>query len=101
MHGFRLFCDVWIDYLHEHDSNQVATSLMKVIRKFKDARGLLPPTLRIQSNNYWRENKNKYIFGLCSMLVGLQIFEEVEMGFLLVGHTHEDIVQILVLYYES
>ena len=28
------------------------------------------------------------------MLVVLQIFEEVEVGFLLVGHTHEDIDQI-------
>ena len=28
------------------------------------------------------------------MLVGFQIFEEVEMGFLLVDHTHEDIDQI-------
>lgn len=33
------------------------------------------------------------------MLVALRIFEEVEMGFLLVGHTHEDIDQIFSVIY--
>jgi hypothetical protein len=33
------------------------------------------------------------MFGLCATLVGLGYFEEVRVGFLLVGHTHSDIDQ--------
>ena len=64
-----------------------------------DAHGFLLPTLRIRYDSCWSVNNNKYIFGLCTMLVGLQIFEEVEMGFLLVGPTHEDIDQIFLVLY--
>ena len=94
VHGFKLFCDVWIDTLHLHDSNQVATSIMRAIRSVHLSRGKLPPILRIQADNCWRENKNKFIFGLCSMLVAQNIFQTVKMGFLMVGHTHEDIDQV-------
>ena len=55
---------------------------------------MCPYILRIQVDNYWIENKNRYIFGLYSMLMALKIFEEVEIGFLLIGHTHEDREQI-------
>jgi hypothetical protein len=34
-----------------------------------------------------------YMFALCATLVGLGYFQEVQLGFLIVGHTHEDIDQ--------
>jgi hypothetical protein len=37
------------------------------------------------------ENKNIYMFALCVALVGLGYFQEVQLCFLIVGHTHEDI----------
>jgi hypothetical protein len=40
-----------------------------------------------------RENKNIYMFALCTALVGLGYFQEVQLCFLIVGHTHEDIDQ--------
>jgi hypothetical protein len=55
------------------------------------ARDALLPILCIQVDNCGRENKNKYLLGLCATLVGLGYFEEVRVGFLLVGHTHFDI----------
>ena len=57
--GEGLYSDVWIDSHHNHDSNQVITSIMNVINDIRDRRGgLLPPLLCIQANNCGRENKN-------------------------------------------
>ena len=94
VHGEGLYSDVWIDSHHKHYSNQVITSIMNVINDIRDRLGgLLPPVLRIQEDNYDRENKNQYMFALYAALVGLGYFVEVYLSFLLVGHTHEDIDQ--------
>jgi hypothetical protein len=93
VHGIGLYADVWIDAYHKHDSNQVITSIMHVIVDVRRRKGRLPPTLRIQADNYTRENKNIYMFALCAALVGLGYFQEVQLCFLIVGHTHEDIDQ--------
>jgi hypothetical protein len=93
VHGWGLCCDLWIDAHHMHDSNQVVTSNMKVLNYMHSERGDLQPILCIQADNYGGENKNKYLFGLYVTLVGLGYFEEVKIGFLLVGHTHSDIDQ--------
>jgi hypothetical protein len=66
---------------------------MHVIADVRQRKGRLPPTLRIQADNYTRENKNIYKFALCAALVGLGYFQEVQLCFLIVGHTHEDIDQ--------
>ena len=44
-------------------------------------------------DNCFRENKNKYLFGYLSYLVQCGIFNMIEVSFLPVGHTHEDIDQ--------
>jgi hypothetical protein len=93
VHGIGLYCHIWIDAHHKHDSNQVATSIMKVLNYVKQRRGKLPPYLHIQADNCGRENKNVYILALCGTLVALGIFKEIQLSFLLVGHTHEDIDQ--------
>jgi hypothetical protein len=86
VHGWGLYCDVWIDAHYRHDSNQVVNAV-------HSARGTVPPILYIQADNCIRENKNKFPFGLCATLVGLGYFEEARVGFFLVGHTHSDIDQ--------
>ena len=53
----------------------------------------LPTYARIQADNCRRENKNIYILALCGTLVALGIFKEIQLSFLLVGHTHKDIDQ--------
>ena len=45
-------------------------------------------------DNCARENKNKYVLALCCLLVELKIFRKIKIGFLMVGHTHEDVDQL-------
>jgi hypothetical protein len=93
VYGIGLYADVWIDAHHKHDSNQVITMVMHVIADVRRRKGQLPLTLRIHADNTTHENKNIYMFALCAVLVGLGYFQEVQLGFLIVGHTHEDIDQ--------
>jgi hypothetical protein len=59
VHGWGLYCDVWIDAHHRHDSNQVVTSIMGVLNAVHSARGTLPPILCIQADNCtWRIRTN-------------------------------------------
>ncbi|CAN0120568.1 unnamed protein product, partial [Heterosigma akashiwo] len=46
--------------------------------------------LYIQFDNC-SENKNKTVFAFLSHLVQLGLFRKVKSGFLMVGHTHEDL----------
>lgn len=93
VHGIGLYCHLWIDSHHKHDSNQVVTSIMKVLQDVQRIRKKLPPILHIQADNCGRENKNVYMLGMCAALVGLGFFKEIQLSFLIVGHTHEDIDQ--------
>jgi hypothetical protein len=97
VHGIGLYVDVWIDAHHKHDSNQVIMSVMHVIADVRRRKGRLPPMLRIQANNTTQENKNIYMFVLCIVLVGLGYFQEVQLCFLIVGRTHEDIDQCFII----
>ena len=45
-------------------------------------------------DNCARENKNKYVFAFCSYLINSEFFKRIEISFLPVGHTHEDIDQL-------
>jgi hypothetical protein len=66
---------------------------MKVLQDVKQRRNRFPPYLQIQANNCGKENKNVYILALYGTLVALEIFKEIQLSFLLVGHIHEDIDQ--------
>ena len=45
-------------------------------------------------DNCGRENKNQYVLAYLAYLVKQKMFLEVELGFLPVGHTHEDVDQL-------
>ena len=47
VHGWGLYCDVWIDAHHRHDSNQVVTSIMGVLNAVYNTRDTLPLILCI------------------------------------------------------
>jgi hypothetical protein len=47
--------------------------------------------LLLQLDNAASDNKNRYLFMFLSLLTALGVFNIIEVGFLLVGHTHEDI----------
>jgi hypothetical protein len=51
----------------------------------------LPKRLYLQLNNSAMDNKNRFVMAICSLLTTRGIFKEVTEGFLVVGHTHEDI----------
>jgi hypothetical protein len=40
---------------------------------------------------YVKDNKHRYLLAFISLLMAREVFEEVKLGFLMVGHTHEDI----------
>jgi hypothetical protein len=51
----------------------------------------LPRRLSLQMDNYINDNKNCHMLTFLSLLIIRKVFEEVQLGFLVVGHTHEDI----------
>jgi hypothetical protein len=42
-------------------------------------------------NNYVKDNKNCHLLAFLSLLMARDVFEEVKLGIIVVGHTHEDI----------
>ena len=51
----------------------------------------LPKNLYLQLDNSAKDNKNQYLMAFLSLLTARGVFKEIQVGFLLVGHTHEDI----------
>ena len=45
----------------------------------------------LQLDNAASDNNNRYVFMFLSLLTTLGVFITIEVGFFLVGHTHEDI----------
>ena len=74
-------------------SEQCITSIKPKLTAGPNPVGLvkLPPILHVQLDNCWRDNKSRYIKCFWSLLVAKGIFEEIQVSFLLVGHTHDDI----------
>ena len=72
----------------------VVTVVYKLIIDFLQDHGFLPKVLHIHVDNCGRENKNKYLFSFLYSLVHLDIFKEVIISFLLVGHTGNPVDQL-------
>ncbi|KAL3693374.1 hypothetical protein R1sor_007025 [Riccia sorocarpa] len=51
----------------------------------------LPHVFMLQMGNSAKDNKNVHVLAFCSELVMRGVFETVEVNFLMVGHTHEDV----------
>jgi len=49
------------------------------------------PTLYLQADNCYKENKNRFVIFFCAFLIAIGWFDEIYMSFLPTGHTHEDI----------
>ncbi len=59
----------------------------------------LPPVLNLQLDNCWRENKNKYVFALLSLLVELSVFHKVQFLHLVVVHIKLKAKNLFSTYY--
>ncbi len=51
----------------------------------------LPKTFLLQMDNCVKDNENRYLLAFLSLLMVREVFQEVKLRFLMVGHTHEDI----------
>jgi hypothetical protein len=77
------------------DSNVTIEVLQRVLTDLSnESGGPLPETLYLQLDNCGRENKNVAVMAYLSWLINRKVFKFVEVSFLPVGHTHEDIDQV-------
>jgi hypothetical protein len=51
----------------------------------------LPTKLFLQMENCVKDSTNHHMLAFLSLLIACNVFEEVQLGFLVVGHTHEHI----------
>ncbi len=73
-----------------------ANHVIEAIHRFLTERinqSSLPRTFYIQVDNCTKENKNRFFFSYLESLIRWKLFDEIVVGFLPVGHTHEDIDQ--------
>ena len=83
---------IFINFPNIHnDPNLTITIIQNIIETWQ---GELPPVLYLQLDNTSRENKNQVLLAYLNMLVQRKIFKKVKLGFLLVGHTHDQIDQM-------
>jgi hypothetical protein len=74
-----------------HDVNFVITTILNLIGDlFKEHENHFPrKRLILQADNTTSQNKNCFVIGFLALLVHLGLFEDAELYFLPVGHTHE------------
>ncbi len=84
-------------YMLTEEFETGANHVIEVVHRFlteKSEKGQIPPTLYVQVDNCWRENKNRYFMSYFETLVGMGVVVEAFVSFLPIGHTHEDIDQV-------
>lgn len=74
-------------------NNTTIQALWDTICDIYQKEGKLPKTLYLQLDNTTKQCKGRYVFGFLGLLVYMAVFDKVIVGFLPVGHTHEDIDQ--------
>ena len=86
-HVYAVFKDV------PHDPNMVCSVIWAQLVERLECGHKLPSNLRLQLDNCSRENKNHTVLAFCSFLTAVGFFESVELNFMMVGHTHNDVDQ--------
>ena len=95
VHGRALYGFSYLDNC-KHGTNLTIEALHRVLLKewLRGNKERLPRVLYIQLDNCSKQNKSQYLIAYLGLLVGWDVFEEVILSFLPVGHTHEDIDQL-------
>ena len=82
-------------YLMTEEFETGSNHIIEAIHRTLDAKyleeGKLPANLYLQLDNCTRENKNRYLFSYLEILVKIGVFLTVQVSFLPIGHTNEDI----------
>ena len=70
------------------DPNVTIEVIQRTLKHVDRMQGFLPPTLYLQLDNCWRENKNTYVLAYLSRLVERGVFKRIEVSFLPVRTDH-------------
>lgn len=73
--------------------NHIIEPILRLINEINDNGGGLPRYLFLQLEKCWRENKNRFLMSYLECLISWNVLQTIEVGFLLIGHTHSDIDQ--------
>ena len=76
---------------------QYVQAMNRTSCEWQGSRTYLPPKLQLQLDNTAKDNKNHFLLGYCALLLSEGLFEEVEVFFLPVGHTHNEVDQMFSL----
>lgn len=77
---------------HQTVSNHIAEAIHRYLTD-RHLRGNLPMKLFIQMDSWFRKNQNRSLLFYLESLVAWRAFEEIDVVFLPIGHTHEYIDQ--------
>ena len=91
--GENVFIYNHLDNLYK-DPNLTIECLWRTLKHVERSRGVLPRKLYLQFDNSGRENRNTQVFSMLSWWVKRGAFKEIEIGFLPVGHTHNEPDQV-------
>jgi hypothetical protein len=94
VHGVEGFFGYLVDGACKSGSNATVESLHRTLLKVAESEERSqnwPAVFFIQVDGCVGDNKNRTVFGYCAWLVAQGHFNRVELSFLMVGHTHEDI----------
>lgn len=87
------FYGVWSHPTFKQGAANTCSILTSVLGRQLASKGLLPRVLVLQLDNTAKENKNNLVIKYCGLLVRMDVFKEVQIVFLPVGHTHAKIDQ--------
>ena len=95
VHGVGCWAYTYLDHVRS-GANATLDCLVRTLTAIKAAGEgrSLPRKLYLQLDNTCKQNKNRFVIAWMCFFVEYNIFEEVTMSFLPVGHTHEDIDQM-------
>ena len=85
----------------EQGSNMIVSILYRLLIETQQDLGKLPAVLHLSLDNCWRENKNRFVLSFLASLVQLDILSEINLTFLLVGHTGNEVDQLFSMLAES
>jgi len=72
-----------------HDSDGTMTLLYFKLRELRE-NGKITPKLQLHMDNCFRENKNRFVFAFCIMLIYNGWYSVIELFFLPPGHMHAE-----------
>jgi hypothetical protein len=78
----------------QKNANGTFNALVACLVDLKERKGIMPRVLFLQLDNCPSENKSRAFYILIATLVGFGVFDTVNVNYLMVGHTHEDIDQL-------